>query len=348
REFADWEYWGKPLPGFGDPHAELLILGLAPAAHGGNRTGRMFTGDSSGQWLMRALHRAGFASQPTSERRDDGLQLRNAFITATVRCAPPDNKPTPREIANCSGYLQQELALLRRARVVVTLGQIAFATFLRIAQAHHLAWGYPDHPPMIAFVLRGSIAFAGDTPLGIRMGPVLLALGTPLLLWDLGRQMFGTAVGRIAALWFHLIPALALGAIFAAPDAPLGFFWILTLWSFWRAVASHSEQMIFWLLTGLALGMAMMSKLTAAFLALALPGFLLTSPTHRRWLRRWEPYGAALVSVLVVLPAVLWNADHGWVMIRKSSAPAPWTQLGSGGLDFLAYTAGQLVYYGPV
>src|SRR5207247_10083630 len=119
--------------------------------------------------------------------------------------------------------------------------------------AHHLAWGYPDHPPMIAFVLRGSIALAGDTPLGIRMGPVLLALGSPLLLWDLGRQMFGAAAGRIAALWFQLIPALALGAIFAAPDAPLGFFWILTLWSFWRAVASHSEQMIFWLLTGLAL-----------------------------------------------------------------------------------------------
>jgi len=212
--------------------------------------------------------------------------------------------------------------------------------------AHHLAWGYPDHPPMIAFILRGSIALAGDTPLGIRMGPVLLALGTPLLLWDLGRQMFGTAVGRIAALWFQLIPALALGAIFAAPDAPLGFFWILTLWSFWRALTSGT--VIAWLLTGLALGMAMMSKLTAAFLALALPGFLLTSPMHRRWLRRWEPYGAALVSVLVVLPAVLWNADHGWVMIRKSSAPAPWTQLGSGGLDFLAYTAGQLVYYGPV
>src|SRR5207245_9180024 len=166
------------------------------------------------------------------------------------------------------------------------------------------AWGYPDHPPRIAFVLRGSIALAGDTPLGIRMGPVLLALGTPLLLWDLGRQMFVTAVGRIAALWFQLIPALALGAIFAAPDAPLGFFWILTLWSFWRALTSGT--VIAWLLTGLALGMAMMSTLTAAFLALALPGFLLTSPLHRRRLRRWEPYGAGLVSVLVVVAAALW------------------------------------------
>src|SRR2546429_4194450 len=134
REFADWEYWGKPLPGFGDPNAELLTLGLAPAAHGGNRTGRMFTGDSSGQWLVRALYRAGFASQPTSEHRDDGLQLRNAFITATVRCAPPDNKPTRWEISTCSSYLQQEFTLLRHSRVVVALGQIAFATYLRIAQ----------------------------------------------------------------------------------------------------------------------------------------------------------------------------------------------------------------------
>lgn len=133
REFSDWDYWGKPVPGFGDPHAELLVLGLAPAAHGGNRTGRMFTGDSSGRWLMRALYRAGFASQPTSEHRDDGLTLRNAFITAAVRCAPPDNRPSPREIATCSAYFRRELTLLPRLRIVVTLGQIAFATFLRTA-----------------------------------------------------------------------------------------------------------------------------------------------------------------------------------------------------------------------
>ena len=143
REFQQWEYWGKPLPGFGDPDAELVILGLAPAAHGGNRTGRMFTGDSSGQWLMRALHRAGFASQSTSEHRDDGLQLHNAFITATARCAPPDNKPTRKEIENCSGYLRQELALLRRARVVVTLGQIAFSTFLTLAHQYGVALPRP-------------------------------------------------------------------------------------------------------------------------------------------------------------------------------------------------------------
>jgi uracil-DNA glycosylase family 4 len=134
REFSGWEYWGRPLPGLGDLHAELLVLGLAPAAHGGNRTGRMFTGDSSGRWLMRALYRAGFASQPTSERRDDGLTLRNAYITAAVRCAPPDNRPTRRELVTCSEYLRQELTLLRRVRVIVALGQIAFAAFLRLAQ----------------------------------------------------------------------------------------------------------------------------------------------------------------------------------------------------------------------
>ncbi len=143
RAYRDWEYWGKPLPGFGDPDAQLLILGLAPAAHGGNRTGRMFTGDSSGQWLMRALYHAGFASQPTSDHRNDGLTLHNAFITATVRCAPPDNKPTRQEIVNCSTYLRQELALLRRAKVVVALGQIAFSTFLTLAVEYGVALPRP-------------------------------------------------------------------------------------------------------------------------------------------------------------------------------------------------------------
>ncbi len=134
REFRNWEYWGRPVPGFGDPQAQLLIIGLAPAAHGANRTGRMFTGNGSGQWLIRALYRAGFASQPTSEHRDDGLQLRNVYLTAIVRCAPPDNAPTPREVANCAGYLREELALLSRVRVVVTLGHVAFTTYLALAR----------------------------------------------------------------------------------------------------------------------------------------------------------------------------------------------------------------------
>jgi len=126
RRFADQEYWGKPIPGFGDPAARLLLVGLAPAAHGGNRTGRMFTGDESGNWLFRALHRAGFANQPMSVSRHDGLQLTGCYITAALRCAPPLNKPTAREVASCRRYLDQELALLRNVTVVIGLGRIGF------------------------------------------------------------------------------------------------------------------------------------------------------------------------------------------------------------------------------
>jgi uracil-DNA glycosylase family 4 len=123
--FRDWEYWGRPVPGFGDPEARLLVVGLAPAAHGGNRTGRVFTGDRSGDWLFAALHRAGFANQPTSVRRDDGLRLTGAYITAIVKCAPPANKPLPDERANCMPYFERELALLKDLRVIVCLGAYA-------------------------------------------------------------------------------------------------------------------------------------------------------------------------------------------------------------------------------
>ena len=131
RAFRDQVYWGRPVPGFGDTHAKLLILGLAPAAHGANRTGRVFTGDRSGDFLYRELWRAGFANQPESRQRDDGLQLTNAFISATIRCAPPDNKPLPEEIRNCTPYLESELDLLR-PRAVLALGRIAFDAYLRI------------------------------------------------------------------------------------------------------------------------------------------------------------------------------------------------------------------------
>jgi uracil-DNA glycosylase len=133
--FADQEYWGRPIPGFGDPVARLIVLGLAPAAHGGNRTGRIFTGDRSGDWLFAALWRAGYANQPTSVSRDDGLELTDCWVTAAVRCAPPANKPSPTERDTCGSWLLAELALLPRARVVVCLGKFAWDAAMRTFDA---------------------------------------------------------------------------------------------------------------------------------------------------------------------------------------------------------------------
>ena len=133
RRFRDETYWGRPVPGFGDGAARLLVVGLAPAAHGGNRTGRVFTGDSSGDWLYEALHRFGFANQPTSVYRDDGLTLHDCYVTAAARCAPPGNKPTPRELEACRPYLAAEVRLLRRLRVVIALGRVGFAAWLAAA-----------------------------------------------------------------------------------------------------------------------------------------------------------------------------------------------------------------------
>jgi uracil-DNA glycosylase family 4 len=135
RQYSDWHYWGRPVPGFGDPAARLVLVGLAPAAHGGNRTGRIFTGDRSGDWLYGALHAHGFANQPTSTHRDDGLVLRDAWVTAAARCAPPDNKPTNEEFDNCRPYLVEELALLRHKKVILALGKIAFDAVLAARQS---------------------------------------------------------------------------------------------------------------------------------------------------------------------------------------------------------------------
>jgi uracil-DNA glycosylase family 4 len=133
--FRDEEYWGRPVPGFGDPAARLLLVGLAPAAHGGNRTGRVFTGDRSGDWVYRALWKAGFANQPTSEHADDGLRLTDAYIAAAVRCAPPANRPTPEERDRCVPYLARELTLLAQLQVIVALGQFAHDVVCRLAGA---------------------------------------------------------------------------------------------------------------------------------------------------------------------------------------------------------------------
>ena len=132
RRFIGWDYWGRPLPGFGDPRAALWVVGLAPAAHGGNRTGRIFTGDRSGDWLYAALYRAGFANQPQAVSRDDGLRLRGAWVSAVVRCAPPDNRPTIEERDRCLPFLAAELRALDRVRVVVALGGFAFENLLRL------------------------------------------------------------------------------------------------------------------------------------------------------------------------------------------------------------------------
>jgi uracil-DNA glycosylase len=132
RAWNDWQYWGKPVPSFGDPAAHLLIVGLAPGAHGANRTGRMFTGDRSGEFLYRSLHRAGFASQPDSNSMNDGLVLHDAWITASAHCAPPDNKPTPEELRNCRPWLALEFEHFAHARVIVALGKIAFDTCLSV------------------------------------------------------------------------------------------------------------------------------------------------------------------------------------------------------------------------
>jgi uracil-DNA glycosylase family 4 len=145
KRYRDWDYWGKPVPSFGDSEARLLIIGLAPAAHGGNRTGRIFTGDRSGDWLYGALYQAGFANQPTSVHKNDGLELRDCYITAAVHCAPPDNKPLPEEFTACRSYLLQELTLLKQVRVVVALGQIAFTAYL--TARHYLSLPLPSPLP---------------------------------------------------------------------------------------------------------------------------------------------------------------------------------------------------------
>lgn len=137
EQYRDWCYWGKPVPGFGDPDARFLIVGLAPAAHGGNRTGRVFTGDKSGDFLIASLCRAGFSNRPTSFSRDDGLKLRDAYLTAAVKCVPPENKPNTHEIAGCSRFLEREIELFRKAVVVLCLGQVAYRATLNAMTTHY-------------------------------------------------------------------------------------------------------------------------------------------------------------------------------------------------------------------
>jgi uracil-DNA glycosylase family 4 len=199
KRFRDWDYWGKPLPSFGDPNARLLIIGLAPAANGGNRTGRMFTGDRSGEWLFGALYQFGFANQPNSARRDDDFALNDCYITATIRCAPPDNKPLPQEIENCRPYFLKELDLLKNASVLVPLGQIAFTQTVKVLRLKGL-----EIPPL---------SFGHGKTYAIPLGEILRtpnsSLRTISLITTYHPSQQNTQTGRLTKPMFHSIFRMA-------------------------------------------------------------------------------------------------------------------------------------------
>lgn len=186
RAYRDWNYWAKPVPGFGDPSARLLLIGLAPGAHGANRTGRMFTGDSSGDFLYKVLFATGFASQPTSTSRDDGLKLIDAYISAVVRCAPPDNKPTVEEIRTCRPYLERELDLLKNLQVVVALGRVAFDVYLGILRDQG------------KIARRSEFVFAHDAE--YRTGE-----GQPLLISSYHPSQQNTSTGKLTEAMFRAV-----------------------------------------------------------------------------------------------------------------------------------------------
>ena len=197
RRYRDWDYWSKPLPSFGDPDARVLIVGLAPAANGGNRTGRMFTGDRSGEWLFNALYQFGFANQRNSLRRDDDFKLDDCYITATIRCAPPKNKPLLEEIENCRPYFLRELDLLKNVKVLVPLGQIAFTQTLRSLRLR----GY-DVPPLSfghgrVYSIRG--------PVGNGFKPFPTKTRTITLITSYHPSQQNTQTGRLTKPMFHKV-----------------------------------------------------------------------------------------------------------------------------------------------
>jgi len=195
RRYRDWDYWSKPLPSFGDPDARVLIVGLAPAANGGNRTGRMFTGDRSGEWLFNALYQFGFANQPNSLRRNDSFKLQDCYITATIRCAPPKNKPLPEEIENCRPYFLEELDLLKNAKVFIPLGQIAFAQTLKSLRLK----GY-DAPPLSFGHGKSYTIPAGD-----RLRTPNSELRTISLITTYHPSQQNTQTGKLTRPMFHRI-----------------------------------------------------------------------------------------------------------------------------------------------
>jgi uracil-DNA glycosylase len=188
KRFIDEHYWAKPLQGFGDAEAKLLVIGLAPAAHGGNRTGRMFTGDDSGDWLAKAMFETGFANIPTSKSSDDGLILKDAYITAVIRCAPPLNKPSLVEISNCSQYLSTELDILSNTKVVLTLGKIAFETFCKVSNLDGLTFHH-----------GACYSIASGKTLLVSYHPSRRNTNTGKLTWQMWINIFETARSIITA-----------------------------------------------------------------------------------------------------------------------------------------------------
>jgi uracil-DNA glycosylase family 4 len=192
RAYRDWEYWGKPVPGFGDPNARVLVLGLAPGAHGSNRTGRPFTGDASGTFMYPVLYETGFANQPTATDRNDGLVLTDLYITAAGRCAPPANKPLPQELANCAPYLERELEGLEKLRVIVALGRIGFDAYLNYMKRRKLIAG------------RGAYEFGHGAEFSLPDGRILLASYHPsnqnTQTGKLTKEMFGKIFQRARLL----------------------------------------------------------------------------------------------------------------------------------------------------
>ena len=185
RAYLAWDYWARPVPGFGDPHARVLVLGLAPGAHGSNRTGRPFTGDASGKFMYPILYKVGFASQPNAESRHDGLKLIDCYITAAIRCAPPDNKPLPSELANCAPFLDRELAILKEVRVVVALGRIGFDAYLNYLKRNGIIQS------------KAGYVFAHAACYAVPNGVTLLASYHP--------SNQNTATGKLTATMFEAI-----------------------------------------------------------------------------------------------------------------------------------------------
>jgi uracil-DNA glycosylase family 4 len=185
RQYRDWTYWGRPVPGFGDPNARLLVVGLAPAAHGGNRTGRLFTGDRSGDWLYEALYAFGFANQPTSTHRGDGLELKDCYVSAAVRCAPPNNRPLPQEFEACRPYLMEELRRLSQVRVVVALGRLAFDQYLKACK--QLGYGLP----------KPALRFGHGVVYRLPWGVTLIGSYHP--------SQQNTFTGKLTRLMFHAV-----------------------------------------------------------------------------------------------------------------------------------------------